>query len=144
MKIFQGAFIPFPPLKTPPELVVRHLCRAVPAAVVPSFCQPRGNRPCIFHVFQEQGLKQGIGSGFHWDCVVAISPVALLLCCKNNPVLNPLGRSICKKSLLLTWHGAVEPQDTDAVVRATSQLGSKDNGKETPQFSVLISPTTTV
>lgn len=149
MKNFYGAFISFSPLKTPPELVVRHLCRAVPSSVVPSFCQPRGNGPCIFHVFQEQGLEQGIGSGFHRDCIVAISPVALLLCCKNNSALNPLGRDICQKSLLFytvdtSCHSTVEPQDTNAVVRATNQLASKENGKRNPQISILTSATVPV
>lgn len=124
--------------------MVRHLCRAVSSTIVPPLCQPCGNRTGIFHVFQEQGLEQGIGSGFHGDCVVAISPVALLLCCKNNSVLNPLGRDICPKSLLFytvdtSCHGTMEPQDTEASLRATNQLGSKDNGKEKPQFSILIS-----
>lgn len=149
LKSFYGAFISFPPLKTPLELVVRHLCRAVPPAVVPSFCQPCCNRRCIFHVFQEQGLKQGIGSGFHRDCVVAVSPVALLLCCKNNSVLNALGRDIWQKSLLfytadISCHGTMEPRDTGAVVRAKNHLASRENGKGNPQFLILTSPTITV
>lgn len=137
------------PPETPPRLMVRHLCRAVSSTVVPSFRQPHSNRLCVVLVFQEQSLKQCIGSGFHWDCIVAVSPVALLLCCKNNSILNPLGNGICQKLLLfytvdISCHSAEEPQDTDAVMRAANQLGSRDNGKGNPQFSILTYPTITV
>lgn len=148
-KVFMGLLFPSLPSRLPLNWWVRHLCRAVPPAVVPSFCQPRCNRRCIFHVFQEQGLKQGIGSGFHRDCVVAVSPVALLLCCKNNSVLNALGRDICQKSLLfytadISCHGTAEPRDTGAVMRAKNHLASRENGKGNPQFLILTSPTITV
>lgn len=142
-------FCLFPSRKTPPGLVVRHLCRAVSSTIVPFFRQPRSNRPCILYIFQEQCLKQCIGSGFHWECVFAISPVALLLCCKNNSVLNPIGINVCQKWLLIytvdiSCHNTEEPQGTDAVMRATNQLGIKDNGKGKPQFSILTCPTITV
>lgn len=148
-KILYGASVFFPTPETPPGLVVRHLCRAVSSTIVPPFCQPRSNRPCVLHVFQEQCLKQCIGSGFHWDCVVAISPVALLLCCKNDSVLNPLRKDIFQKLLLfytvdISCHSAEEPPDTNTVVRATNQLGSRDGGKGNPQFSILTCPIITV
>lgn len=138
-KSIYGVSVFFPPPETPPGLVVRHLCRAVSSTVVPSFCQPRGDRRCVLHVFQEQCLKQCIGSGFHWDCIVAVSPVALLIHCKNNSVLNPLGKNICQQWLLfyimdISCRSTEAPQDTDAFVRATNQLGSRDNGKGKSHF----------
>lgn len=148
-KCLYGPSAFFPPPETPPGVVVRHLCRAVSSTIVPSFRQPCSNRPCVLHVFQKQCLKQCIGSGFHWDRIIAVSPVALLLCCKKNSVLNPLGKDICQKWLLFytvdtSCHRAEESQEMDAVMRATNQLGSRDNGKRNTQFSILTYPTITV
>lgn len=126
----------------PFRLMVGYLCRAESSTVILSFCQPCSNRHCILHIFQEQCLKQSIGSDFHWDCIVAISPVALLLCCKNNSVLNAIRKDISQKGLLfytidIACHNTKEPQNTGVIIKATDQCGSRCWERKNMPFLVL-------